>query len=436
MEIKPELQQQLKLELRLTPALLQNIELLQLPVLELESLVRDEMESNPLIEVDERVENAEDKESKDTIESVWDFVVDGGNLVFKEEADVFDPLSIKASPVSLRDRLLRQAHLELQGKDFEIAQFIIDNLDRRGFLALSVEEIALSLSVSVSAVESVRKQIMHFEPVGCAALSLIESLKVQAEEIGMPDKFIGAIDHVELLKKNRKQFLLKTGLSESELEEFIRMLRHLDTQPGMEVETVRIVPDMVVYLEKGFPVVRILNAKVFNFKINSSYLKSADTEELRKYLTEKYQRAINLKKAIEQRNATLKAIGEAVFFHQIEFLKYGESAIKPLSYREIAEKLSIHESTISRAVKDKFVETPFGVYPLKIFFRRSVSGTSVDFIKKLIKEIVDSEDKKKPFSDSKIAAMLAERGIKIARRTVAKYREEMGIPGAFERKER
>ncbi|OMH40813.1 RNA polymerase factor sigma-54 [Desulfurobacterium indicum] len=434
MEIKPELQQQLGLELKLTPVLLQNIELLQLPILELENLIKDEIETNPLIEIE--YEQSEAAEKNESNESVWDFVVDGGNLFVKDDSEVFDPLSIKASPVSLRDRLLKQASLEFEKEDFEVARFIIDNLDRKGFLAVSVEEIARFLSVPVCKVESVRKRILHFDPVGCASLSLIECLKVQAEELGIDDKFLKAIDELELLRKNRKRFLEKTGLTEGELEKFLAVLKHLDPQPGIEVETVRITPDLIVYLENGKPVVKILKTKTFNFRINSSYLRSADTEKLKKYLNEKYQRALNLKKAIEQRNATLKAIAEVVFSHQIEFLKHGESAIKPLSYREIAGRLSIHESTISRAVKDKFVETPFGVYPFKIFFKRSVSGTSVDVIKKAIKEIIESEDKKKPLSDSKIAQLLGKRGIKIARRTVAKYREEMGIPGAFERKER
>ncbi|WP_297445306.1 RNA polymerase factor sigma-54 [Desulfurobacterium sp.] len=435
MEIKPGLQQQLALELKLTPALLQNIELLQLPVLELENLIKDEIEANPLIELEDEVEETH-REQKENVESVWDFVVDGGNIFVKDDSEVFDPLTIKASPVSLRDRLLKQAHLEFEKDEFEIARFIIDNLDRKGFLAIPVEEVARSLSVPVDKVESVRKKVMHFDPVGCGAVSLVECLKVQAEELGVADKFIRAIEDMETLRKNRKRFLEKTGLTEEELDEFLNILKHLDPQPGMEAETVRITPDLIVYLEGDKPIVKILKTKTFSFRVNSSYLRSADTEKLKRYLTEKYQRALNLKKAIEQRNATLKAIGEAVFFHQIDFLKRGESAIRPLSYREIAEKLSIHESTISRAVKDKFVETPFGVYPFKVFFRRSVSGTSVDVIKEAIKEIIETEDKRKPLSDSKIATMLGKRGIKIARRTVAKYREEMGIPGAFERKEK
>ncbi|MEO2067936.1 MAG: RNA polymerase sigma-54 factor, partial [Desulfurobacteriaceae bacterium] len=188
-------------------------------------------------------------------------------------------------------------------------------------------------------------------------------------------------------------------------------------------------------LVKDDVIVEAVNPKNFSIKINSYYLKYASNEELKKFIEENYKRALGLKKAIEQRAETLKKIGKAIFRIQKEFLKDGET-LKPLSYQEIAEMLSLHESTVSRAVKDKFVETPFGTFPLKFFFRRGISKKSVDSIKEKIRKIIESEDKKKPLSDSKIAEILKSQGIKIARRTVAKYREEMGIPGAFERRER
>ncbi|SNR61762.1 RNA polymerase factor sigma-54 [Desulfurobacterium atlanticum] len=436
MDIKPLLQQKLTVELKLTPALMHSMELLQLPIIELENALKDEIETNPVIEIEEQEEDSVVSVDKEGSESVWDFVVDGGNLVFIDDSETFDPLSIKPSPVSLRDRLLKQASLEFDGKDFEIAKFIIDNLDTTGFLKIPFSEIASEFGVSTEQVESVRKKILRFDPVGCAAKDIIECFKVQAEEIGAPEKFVKAIEYIDELRKGSSFFVKKTGFSEKELEEFLSLLRHLDPQPGSDTETVRIVPDLFVGLRDGKPEVKVLKTKMFNFRLNTAYLKTADTKELKKYLMEKYQRALNLKKAIDQRNQTLKSIGEVVFSHQIEFLKKGEKYIKPLGYKDVAEKLSIHESTVSRAVKDKFVETPFGVYPFKVFFKRAVSGTSSDRIKELIKEIIESEDKRKPFSDLKISQILKEKGVKVARRTVAKYREEMGIPGAFERRER
>jgi len=422
--------------LKLTPALMHSMELLQLPIIELENALKDEIETNPVIEVEEREENFVADGSEENRESVWDFVVDGGNLIYVDDSETFDPLSIKASPISLRDRLLKQASLEFDGKDFEIAKFIIDNLDAAGFLKISSSEIASEFSVSPERVESVRKKVLRFEPAGCGARNIVECFKVQAEEIGASEKFVKAIEHIEKLRKGKTFFMKETGFSEKEFEEFLSLLKHLDPQPGSESETVRIVPDLLVRLKNGKPEVKVLKTKTFNFRLNTAYLKTADTKELKRYLTEKYQRALNLKKAIEQRNQTLKSIGEVVFSHQVEFLEKGEKYIKPLGYKDVAEKLSIHESTVSRAVKDKFVETPFGVYPFKVFFKRAVSGTSADRIKELIKEIIEREDKRKPFSDLKISQILKEKGVKVARRTVAKYREEMGIPGAFERREK
>ena len=433
MDIKPILQQKLTVELKLTPAIMQSIELLQLPVIELENALRDEIETNPVIEVEE--ESGSEQKEISVEDSAWDFVVDGGNLVAVDDSDVFDPLSIKASAVTLRDKLLRQAGLEFGGKELDIAKFIVDNLDAKGFLSISTGEISDMFVVSEEMVESVRKKILYFDPPGCAANNILECFRVQAEELKAPERFIKAINHIDELRKSRNSFIKVTGFSEEEVEQFISFLKHLDPNPGSDNEVVKIVPDIVVILDGQYPSVKILKTKTFNFRINSTYLKSATTEELKRYLSEKYQRALNLKKAIEQRNETLKNIAEAVFLHQIDFLKRGEKAVKPLSYKKIAEKLSIHESTVSRAVKDKFVETPFGVYPFKVFFKRSVSGTSVDKIKEFIKEIIESENRRKPLSDSKISQILKEKGIKIARRTVAKYREEMGISGAFHRRE-
>jgi len=157
-------------------------------------------------------------------------------------------------------------------------------------------------------------------------------------------------------------------------------------------------------------------------------------EGLKKFIKEKYQRALWLKKAIDQRRETLEKVLRELFKRQREFLKDGKT-LKTVTLSEIASALSLHESTVSRALKDKFIETPFGVYPSKFFFR-GASENSQKSLKEAIREIIESEDKRKPYSDSKIAQLLKERGFKVARRTVAKYREEMGIPGAFKRRVR
>ncbi len=420
MQLKPEIVQKLSLELKLTPSLIQKLEVLQLPILKLEETIREEIESNPVIEPDDEVEPQE---------SVWDMVFDGSTV--KEDDDDFDPLNLIPSEKSISDRLLEQAKLELDGRELEIAKYIISNLDERGFFSESSESVAEAFGVSVEDVERIRNFIKTLEPVGCASRNALEAMRAQARELGYSEKLIEALNDIELFVKDPKSFELKRGIK---AEDFKAMLKSLDLEPGRDEKRLAVFPDVRVWKENGRLRVEVLSPKKVRFRVNSSYLKLADTQDLKNYLRQHYQRAISLKKAIEQRNETLKRVCTEIFKRQIRFFDEGFDVLVPLSYREIADALSIHESTVSRAVKDKFVQTPLGIFPLKSFFKRSVSGRSADKIKEQIKKIIDSENKKKPYSDAKIAKILEQMGIKIARRTVAKYREELGIPGAFERK--
>jgi len=422
---------ELSLQLKLTPNVLLNLELLQLPILKLEEAIRKEIEENPLLEIEENQDENEEVEKENT---VYDFVIEDGNIAFyepKESEDVVIP-----SGKTLQEILIEQARLELRSREFPIAKFIIENLDERGYLLLSEEEISKELKVPLEKVKEVREKVKRFHPVGCGCYDLLESFKVQLEELEVPEKFLKALEKLKLLRKGRERFKREVGFSEKEVEEFLKVLQRLDPEPGnLGTFNVKVVPDLKVKLVEDKILVEVVNPKSFSVKVNSYYLKYATTEELKKFIEENYKTALGLKKAIEQRAETLKKIGKVIFKVQKEFLKDGKT-LKPLSYQEVAKALSLHESTVSRAVKDKFVETPFGTFPLKFFFRRGISEESVDSIKEKIRKIIESEDKKKPLSDSKIAEILKSQGIKIARRTVAKYREEMGIPGVFERRER
>ena len=416
---------ELSLQLKLTPGLYLQLELLQLPILKLEEVIKNELEENPFLEVEE-------EEKEVNAEPIPDFIFEGGN-VFVSDEEVEQPIPDKKS---LRDILLQQARWDLTEKEFKVAEFIVDNLDYRGFLTLKEEEIADKLGVPVSLVRKVREFVKSLTPVGCASYTVKEAFEAQLKELGASDKYVKAVDYLDVLAKSREDFREKSGLSEDELEEFLSLLRRLDAEPGNMGDFNPVIsPDAKVYLLKGKVIVEIVEPPTFKLRVNPFYLKYADNKELKKYVNEKYQRALFIYKAIQQRKETLRKIVECIFNEQIEFLKDGKT-VKPLNYRQIAEMTGMHESTVSRAVKDKFVETPFGVYPLKFFFKKSVSGTSVDAVKEKIREIIDKEDKRRPLSDSKIAEELKRLGIKIARRTVAKYREEMGIPGAFERRKR
>jgi len=416
-------------QLKLTTAVRLGLELLQLPLPELENALKREIEENPLIELEEEKETSPFAEPELPRED-FSFVFEGGNLFVAEESEPL-PLPYRESVGEL---LKRQAQVEFEGKELQLALYLIENLDENGFFREPLGEVASRFGLSETEAEGVRQRLLRFTPVGCGAKSLEESFKVQLEELSAPPSFVRAVEFLPLLSRSRDKFLKESGLSREEFEEFLSLLRRLDPAPGRDLGAViPVKPDLKVWLEGEEVKVEAPQVELFNFKVNSKYLRLVKEEEARRFVREKYQRALFLKRALEQRRETLLKVGRAVFERQKEFLKSGKG-LKPLTYSQVASKVGVHESTVSRAVKDKFVETPFGVFPLKLFFPKGVDGASADSVKELIREIVESEDKRKPLSDSKIAEILRERGIKLARRTVAKYREEMGIPSAFKRR--
>ncbi len=413
-------------QLKLTPNVVLSLQLLQLPVVSLEEFLRNEVETNPLIEREEE----ELPSVSSTQEESFDFVFEGGNVFLPEETEEFTP----PSRDTVYDRLKSQVLAEFEGVEREVALYILENLDRSGFLPASDEEIAASLGVPVETVERVRERFKRLSPAGCGSRSLSEALQVQLEEMGAPRKLIESLSYLGYIS-SPSTFKAKAGLTDREFEELLAYLRRCDTRPGEDGEfSVPVKPDARVWLENGEVKVEVVQPSWLNFRINSYYLKYASREELKKFIKEKYQRALWLKKAIDQRRETLEKVLRELFKRQRKFLKDGKT-LKTVTLSEIASALSLHESTVSRALKDKFIETPFGVYPSKFFFR-GASESSQKSLKEAIREIIESEDKRKPYSDSKIAQLLKERGFKVARRTVAKYREEMGIPGAFKRRVR
>ncbi len=417
MEYKFEQRLEQSLQLRLTPAVYLHLQVLQMPIMALEEAVLNEIESNPLLEIVEE-------------EAIPDSVFEVGNAFASEESEEI-PI---AADRSIREQLLEQAKLELSDIEYFVAEEIINNLDRKGFLTVPEEAVSERLGVPLLTVRKVREAVKRFFPVGCASYTVEEAFVVQMEEMGVQDKFVKALSSLSDLAAGRDKFKQETGFNDQEVEEFLSILRRLDPEPGNRgEENVRIVPDLRATLENDSVKVEVLSSPRFKLRVNPFYLKYVSSKELRRFINEKYQRALSIVKALQQREETLKKVGEFVFSVQKGFLKDGIT-LEPLTYRDVASALSVHESTISRAVKDKFVETPFGVYPFRYFFRKNLSGTSSDSVKEKIKRLIEEEDKRKPLSDARIAEILKKEGIDIARRTVAKYREEIGIPSAFKRR--
>ncbi|MEO2068178.1 MAG: RNA polymerase sigma-54 factor, partial [Desulfurobacteriaceae bacterium] len=240
--------EKLSLQLKLNPHILLNLEFLQLPILKLEDVIRKEIEENPLLELDEEARN-EKVEEKEEEETIYDFVVEDGNFTFyepKEDKEISIPFQ-----KSLQEILLEQARLELSSEDLKIARFMIENLDSRGYLLLSEDEISNELKVPLEKIKEVREKIKRFYPVGCACYTLLESFKAQLEELEVPEKFLKALEKIDVLKKGKNIFRKEVNFTQKEMEEFLKVLQRLDPEPGnLGTFNVKLVPDLKVRLVK------------------------------------------------------------------------------------------------------------------------------------------------------------------------------------------
>ncbi len=398
MLIKPDLQLRLKLNLNL---LLKNqIELLLYPAQELEQILKEEKESNPFIEevyVSEKVYN-----------------------LFEERK----PLQIPARE-SPFEELLRNVRAEFIGKELEIALELVSLTDGRGFFKGDTKEIARKFGVGEEYVENIRRRVTRLDPLGVCSKDLREFLEIQIEDM-YPEEKEELCTYLEFALEGKKI-----------PEDARRKLSHLKISP-LEGDTPpprigRV--DAVIELDDG-ELVFYLYEELIDIKPSKSYLElyQRSKGETRKFLREYVERLENLKRLLSIRRENLRKILSVIVEVQEDFLK-GEGSLKSLLVKDVARMLDVSESTVSRLINSKYVKTPQGTYPLRFFFvRESVGGTSQEEIMKAIRELILAEDKKKPLSDEEIAKILKERGINIARRTVAKYRESMGIPSSRERR--
>ena len=473
-----ELRQHLKLtqQLVLTPQLQQAIKLLQLNRIELEQVIQQEVEQNPVLEqeiiepktvsLDEagasfEAENGLNLASESPLgpEAVKDFdweayFQDTGSsypsFAF-EQKEALDYERRLTRTEDLVSHLLWQLYLsDLPEEDRKIGEYIIGNLDERGFLTVLPGEIAADLGVDEERVLRVLKRIQFFDPVGVAARDLKECLLIQLEHLGLKDSLAAKIvkDHLHLLERNNIAQLAKVlKVSPEEVEAAIEVIRGLEPRPARnfsDTEPQYIEPDVTVFKEGGEWVVRLIDEGYSRLRISPYYRKLLQDEStplsVKQYIKKKLQAATWFIKSLEQRNRTLLKVSESIMRFQRDFLEKGITALKPLVLRDVALDVQLHESTVSRVTTGKYIDTPHGIFELKFFFSsgyRSSTGDEIaaESVKQYIKEIIASEDPKKPYSDQKIADLLKEKyNIKIARRTVAKYRDQMGILPASRRK--
>ncbi|MDD3517395.1 MAG: RNA polymerase factor sigma-54 [Chromatiales bacterium] len=392
------------------------------------------------------------------VDTNWDEIYDvaplsGGGGEYEDR----DPFENQSAPAeSLRDHLLWQLHLTpLSETDKEIATAIVDSISEDGYLEDDLESIRLGLAeeleVEPDEMEAVLHRIQHLDPPGVGARNLAECLLLQLRQLPPDTEWLEQAvilvrEHLDSLAgRDYKKLVKRLNIGEEDLAKVIALIQSLNPRPGSLVSSGAaeyIVPDVFVRKRHGHWQVELNPEIAPRLRINPMYaglVRRADTSQDNTYLRNHLQEARWFIKSLQSRNETLLRVATAIVEHQRGFLEYGDEAMKPLVLRDIAEQLEMHESTISRVTTQKYMHTPRGIYEFKFFFSSHVGTAdggecSATAIRAMIRKLVAEEPPGKPMSDSRIADILVERGIHVARRTVAKYREAMSIPPSNERK--
>lgn len=434
-------------KLSMTPELIQAIQILQYNNQELNEYIDKELLENPILESEYHKES----DTEIDIDSLRDQLIQADENVeaYKQweshsTSDEYSYENFVAFNYTLTEFLIEQLHFSsLKGQDAEIGRYIIENIDDNGYLSMSLEEICSVLDVNLDSCERVLDLIHTFEPSGVGARDLNECLIIQLASLGE------LTDEIEFIISNRLKDLAdnkyaliskEVGISLTEVQEIADLIKTLEPKPGRGFDSDNsikyIIPDIYVEETNGEYVVSANDGSTPSLHISSYYNslteEAKSDKELSNYLNNRFNSAMWLMKSIEQRKKTIYNVASAIVQFQNDFFAKGERFLKPLTLKQIAETVGVHESTVSRAINGKYMQCPRGVFELKYFFTGGIlnedgSGVSSNSIKSMIKEFVDAEDDKKPLSDSKISEMLHEKGIDISRRTVAKYRDDIGI---------
>ena len=458
--MKPGARLQLKLgqKLKLAPQLRQAIALLQLNRVELKDHINELLETNPLLErEDDREEGPSDEPSSEESQLDEDWGMDDlpeGYSVARE-APRYDEFISDRADESLQQHLLWQANLSgFSETDEAIARAIIYALDEEGYLQDDLDTLRASLApeylVSRDEVMAVLERIQHFEPVGVACRDLRECLLVQLQARSASTPGLGLASyivehHLDSLARQDIRLLARTsGFNVDDVQIAVNLIRSLNPHPcsrfGSDDQNY-VVPDVYVHPRGDGWRVSLNPDSDPGLRLNQTYadLLRKSRGEDKKYLRDRLQEARWLISGLEMRNQTLLAVTEAIVDRQHRFFTYGEVAMRPLLQREVAETIGVHESTVSRATTQKYAHTPRGTFELKHFFSVGVSGqdgseVAATAIRAHLRKIIQEEPADKPLSDQALVEALAVHGIKLARRTVAKYREQLGIPSSAQRR--
>ncbi|MFH1904981.1 MAG: RNA polymerase factor sigma-54 [bacterium] len=457
--LKQELSLKQTQKLVMTPEMRQSIHMLQMPLLELKETIEQELVENPMLELVKETETVNSEDS--SIEESLDAHI-------KEELEQFAKLerdwqeyysqahekqdtrekqekrdyaeTLITNSLGLREHLFKQLHLvKLSDDDYKIGEIIINEINDDGYLQSSVNELASITNVPPKSIEKILGIIQQFDPAGVGARTIDECLLIQIKSMGKENTYNQQMIKYHLGdigKKNHKTIAKALKISENEAIEESKLICSLEPKPGRQYNPVQIkyiTPDVTIkkVAEEVAYAIVINNEELPMLRINPLYRKlvqSCGEEKAKKFLLEKFKSAIWLLKSIKQRHATISKVTKYIIKYQKEFLEKGLSHLKPLILREVADAIEMHQSTISRAISNKYIQTPHGLLPFKYFFSGGVSNSaSSTYIKSKIHHLIENEDHKKPISDQKTTDKLNASGIDIARRTVAKYRESLNI---------
>ncbi len=437
-------------KLTMTPELIQAIRILQFNTQELDTFVQEELLENPVLEFDNKVKeeppiDLQEKISLDYRES------NHNQWEYSKENDDYSYERFVSKEETLEDYLLLQLTFSnLKGPELKIGRYMIEAINENGYLTSTVENIAKIFKTEIETVEKILDIIQTFEPLGVGARDLKECLIIQLAAKGLLDDITEYIilNHLEDLGDNKLNKVAKTlGVSVNQVQMVCDLIRSLEPKPGRSFasdDNVKyIIPDIIVeQVNDGYAVMNNEGSVphlVVSPYYNSLSKEAKNDEELSKYLSDKFNSALWLIKSIEQRKRTIYNVATAVIEHQKDFLDKGPKYLKTLTLKQVADTIGMHESTVSRSVNGKYMQTPRGMFEIKYFFSGGVTGEdgegmSSNSIKTIIKEIIDGEDQSKPFSDQDIVGILSEKGIEISRRTVAKYREGLNILSSSKRR--
>jgi RNA polymerase sigma-54 factor len=451
----------------LTPSLQQAIKLLPLTTLELAEVLEQEVMENPLLEEvpqeqpsAEEIAQEEAKTEREDIlkeidvEKFFEDYLDDGDHRRTRSAEIPELPPIEntlTEQPDLYDHLMWQLHMSVSDElTLEIGDAIIQNLDADGLLRASVEEIANLGPYPVEEVQKALTLIQGLDPSGVAARDLCECLRLQLRNLGLEGSPTDVMvrEHMKQLQSHQyPEIGRQMGLSPDEVSHHLEIIKRLDPKPGLKYspdKSTYIIPDVFVVKEGDDYKIILNDDGLPKLRISPTYkrmldVKEVGSEETRNYVKEKLRSALWLLKSVDQRQRTIYKVSESIIRHQRGFLDSGITHLRPLVLRDVATDIGMHESTVSRVVANKYMHTPRGVYELRFFFHSGITSNmgeaiSSVTIKDKIRKMIEAEDPFRPLSDSRIAELLGSDGLPLARRTVAKYREELRIPPSNLRK--